>query len=279
MGGNNSRLINQSGSGDALPAKFRPLLRQRIEEFRNRRNARREESAMSKKELLKDDDRSSNARSSNANETLEETRLHKDEKTTTCVLVEKLSQVAPLLVYESRNGKEEEEEERKGHKDHVEKKIAAIKSALLEDENKHDDENEDEDENEDDIGRLIGPRSPSFRIYCIEAEERKEKELCDTDTHVVSEYPDEKENQDNDVHRKSLSTNSDESVTSESENSDYSNEVVKTETTPKKKGHHKRKKLEAIKKNLLNVKNIQKNRMNRMMTCTGGNNDRNSLIM
>jgi hypothetical protein len=238
MGGNNSRLINPSG-GDTLPAKFRPLFRQRIEEFRNRRNVRREEGAMSKKELLKDDDGNSNERSSNANEIFEENQPHKDEKTTACVVpVEKLSQVAPLPVYEYGNEKEDEEDgERKGHKDHdqekkdrdIEKKIAAVKSALLHEENKHDDEEkeeEDEDEDEDDIGRLIGPGSPSFRIYCIEAEERKEQELCDTDTHEVSEYLDEKENQDIDVHRKSDSTDSDESVTSESENADNSNEVI-----------------------------------------------------
>ncbi|GAU38104.1 hypothetical protein TSUD_317910 [Trifolium subterraneum] len=269
MGGNNSRCVSQSG-GDTLPAKFRPLLRQRIEEFRNRRNARREESAVSKKELLKDDDVYSNARSSNANDILEETQPHKDEKTT--VPVEKLSQVAPLPVYE--NGNKKEKEEHKVHKDHdqekndkdIEKKIAAIKSALLLEENKHDNEekqeDEDKDEDEDDIGRLLGPRSPSFRIYCIEAEERKEQELCDNDINAVSEYPDEKENQDIDVNRKSVSTNSDDSVTSESENADYSNEA------PKKKRNHKRKKLEAMKNNLLNIKNIQMNRMNRMMGCT-----------
>jgi hypothetical protein len=241
MGGNNSRLINPSG-GDTLPAKFRPLFRQRIEEFRNRRNVRKEDGAMSKKELLKDDDGNSNERSSNANEIFEETQPRKDEKTTACVVpVEKLSQVAPLPVYEYGNEKEdeEEEEERKGHKNHdqekkdkdIEKKIAVVKSALLLEDNKHDDEEEeddkeDEDEDEDDIGRLISPGSPSFRIYCIEAEERKERESFDTDTHEVSEYLDEKENQDIDVHHKSDSTDSDESVTSESENADNSNEVI-----------------------------------------------------
>ena len=47
-----------------------------------------------------------------------------------------------------------------------------------------DDEDEDEDEDEeDDIQRLIGPSSPSFKIYCTEADKIKEEELHDSKAH------------------------------------------------------------------------------------------------
>jgi len=53
-------------------------------------------------------------------------------------------------------------------------------------------------------------------------------------------------------------------------------QAVEIETAPKKKGHHKRRKLVAMKKNLLNIKNLQKNSMNKMMACAG--NGRRKLL-
>jgi hypothetical protein len=243
MGGNNSRSVNPNGE-DVLPARLRPLLRQRIEEFRKRRNARRDD-AVSKKELLKDDAGNNDDRSSNVNEVLEETRQHEEEKTTVhAVTVEKLSQVAPLPVSECGI----EEEEHKGSKDHnlekckeIERNVAEVKIAASLQENKyeesnekHDDEDkkeeeeeeeEDEEEDENEIGRLIGPGSPSFRIYYIEATERKEQEL--RDTRVSDKQQGEKEDEPIAVHYKSHSCESDESATSASENTDNSNEVIK----------------------------------------------------
>jgi hypothetical protein len=243
MGGNNSRSVNPNGE-DVLPARLRPLLRQRIEEFRKRRNARRDD-AVSKKELLKDDAGNNDDRSSNVNEVLEETRQHGEEKTTVhAVTVEKLSQVAPLPVSECGI----EEEEHKGSKDHnlekckeIERNVAEVKIAASLQENKyeesnekHDDEDkkeeeeeeeEDEEEDENEIGRLIGPGSPSFRIYYIEATERKEQEL--RDTRVSDKQQGEKEDEPIAVHYKSHSCESDESATSASENTDNSNEVIK----------------------------------------------------
>ena len=242
MGGNSSRSANPSG-GDVLPARIRPLLRQRIEEFRKRRNAQRGDGAVSKKELLKDDAGNNDDRSSNVNEVLEETKQHEDEKTTVHVMaVEKLSQVAPLPFSECGI----EEEEHKGCKDHdlekckeIERNVAEVKIAASLQENKyeesnekHDDEDkeeeeeeEDEEEDENEIGRLIGPGSPSFRIYYIEATERKEQEL--RDTRVSDEQQGEKEDEPIAVHYKSHNCESDESATSASENTDNSDEVIK----------------------------------------------------
>ncbi|CAK8568085.1 unnamed protein product [Lathyrus sativus] len=294
MGGNNSKLINSNG-GDVLPAKIRPLLGQKIEEFKKRRsNVQEEDTELSKKQLLKDNDGTSHEQSSDQNEVSKETQLKKEQPTVVrAVAVEKLSQVVPLPVSGCGEKKEKEDEEQKEQKDHdgkidkdVETKNAKVKSELSVQENiheKHDmedeereeeEEDEDEDEDKDDIGRRIGPGSPSFKIYCVESDEKKEQEL--NDTNAGNEQILEKVDENTVVHNKSQSTDSDESEeASESENVSNPNEVVK-ETTSKKKGHHKRKKLEAMKKNLLNVKNLQKNRMNRMMGCAG--NDRRSLI-
>ncbi|CAI8599049.1 unnamed protein product [Vicia faba] len=287
MGGNNSRLINPNG-GDALPAKIRPLLGQRFEEFRKRRsNVQGEDAELSKKQLLKDNDGSSEGKCSDQNEVSEETQLQKEQPAIiSAVAVEKVSQVVPLQVSECGN-EEKEKEEEKGHKDHdriidkdVEKKRdeVSIQENLYEKvKTKHEEkeeESDEEEEDEDDIGRRIGPGSPSFKIYCTESDEKKEQEL--PDTRAGGEKVLVKEDQNIAVHNKSHSTDdSDESEVSESENTSNSNEVIK-EPNPKKKGHHKRKKLEAMKKNLINVKNLQKNRMNRMMGCAG--NDRRSLL-
>ncbi|XP_058783211.1 uncharacterized protein LOC131657877 [Vicia villosa] len=286
MGGNNSRLINPNG-GDVLPAKIRPLLGQRFEEFRKRRNnVQAEDNELSKKQLLKDNDGGSDGKCSDQNEVSEETQPQKEQQTIIhAVAIDKLSQVVPLPVSECENKEEKKEKKEEGPKGPIDKDVEKTTTEVNiglsmqekhdkdEGESKEEEEEEEEDEDEDD-GRRIGPGSPSFKIYCVASNKKKEQESHDT--HASAEQIPEKEDQNIAVYNKSHSTDdSDESEISESENASNSNDVVK-ETTPKKKGHNKRKKLEAMKKNLLNVKNIQKNRMNRMMGCAG--NDRRSLL-
>ncbi|XP_061360896.1 uncharacterized protein LOC133304850 [Gastrolobium bilobum] len=211
MGSNNSRLNGTSGGGaEVFPARIRPLLRRRIEELRNRKNV----DTLSKQQLLKDES------SSHENETED-----KVETVVQVVAVEKLSKVVPLPVSEEQSNEL--------------------------DDNDHDDENDDDDDDADDneTGRLIGDGSPSFRIYCIEANKRKEEQIYT-------------------MHHRSHSADSIESASSASRKSLHSNEVVKIESIPKRRTNSI-KKLGAMKKNLLNVKNLHKNRMNPMCSCTG----------
>lgn len=181
MGCNHSKSTNPNG-GDVLPPRIRPLLRQRIEEFRRRRNARGgEDGALSKKQLLKDVDNDYDRNSYNPSTDLAN-EISKENQTA----IEKLSQVVPLPVSEC------------GIERH--------------------DQDEDEDEDEEDKSRLIGPRSPSFKIYCIENEEKIEEVLCDT------HEDDEETNQNNALQNKSLSIDSDASAASG--NTANSNEVI-----------------------------------------------------
>lgn len=179
MGGNNSKL-NQNGGGEVLPARIRPLLRQRIEEFRRRRNNNgvvtvtpqgggELEGAISKEQLLKNDaDR--NSHSFAKNNGIEETQQQPPK-----AAVEKLSKVVPLPVSECEKEKEKDFEK----KAEIIKSVAAGPHPENKANAKHgdDDEKENEDEEDDnETGRLIGPGSPSFKIYCIEAEKRKKEE-------------------------------------------------------------------------------------------------------
>ncbi|KAJ1417869.1 putative histone-lysine N-methyltransferase SETD1A [Sesbania bispinosa] len=223
MGGNNSK-TNASG-GEVLPAKIHPILRQRIEEFRKRRNG-----TLSKKELLKDDGvvavEDGNYQSFDENE-FEETT--KNQTMAHGATIENLSKVVPLPISEC-----ETKESCNEHKDHDQEKRKMLKRRM----------------------GLIGPGSPSFKIYCTESEEIKEEELSEEQTIVL--------------HQKSPSADSDESTTSALENP---NEAVEIKTISKRKGN-KKKKFGAMKKNLLHVKNLH---MNRMMACTGNDRKRHLL--
>lgn len=236
MGGNNSRLINPN-SGDVLPAKIRPLLGQRFEEFRKRRNnVQGEDNELSKKQLLKDNDGSSDGKCSDQIDVSEETQPQKEQQAIIhAVAIDKLSQVVPLPGSEYENKKEKKEKEEEGpkgpiHKD-VEKTTTEINSGLSlqekrdKEEGESKEEEEDEEEDEDD-GRRIGPGSPSFKIYCVASDKKKEQESHDT--HASTKQIPEKENQNIAVQNKSHSTDdSDESEISESENASNSNEVSK----------------------------------------------------
>lgn len=320
MGCNNSSL---NGDGEVLPVRLRPLLRQRMEEFRKRRSngvslGVGEEGGLSKKQLLKDDAaEDENSQSSDENE-IEK----KQNVLVRVVVVEKLSKVVPLPDFECMN----DELQCRDHKDQEQEKVkdvakeVDIKKSVPEPEDKFeevsekheevnyakddeeyaqhkeayakceeesakqkeanakheletakhhsdDEENDEEEEDDDDyeIGRCIGPGSPSFRIYYVEAEKRKQEEkICEKPTIAV--------------HHKSPSaeSNDSESVASgSSRNTGNSNEVVKIESAPKRKGN-RIKKFGGMKKNLFHVKHLHMNGMNKMMACTG--NDRKSIL-
>lgn len=296
-------------NGEVVPARIRPLLRRRIEELRKHKNGASlgGEGTLSKKQLLKgdaaeeeedDDDQSSNKDENkhkiSSKETQHTAKEQSQQTLVRVVTVEKLSKVVPLPASEYGT-----EEQHNKHEDHSQEKVKDVENKdkvdLVTDNeecayciwpppknNKHeevndkrdddhdekdddDDDDDDDDENEegeeeDENGRFLGPGSPSFKIY-IEDEKIKEEQ---------------RENQTIVVHQKSLSADSFESATSASGNSRNSNEVVEIESTTKGKGH-KLKKLGAVKKNLLKVKNMQvKHRMNPMFSCAG--NDRKSLL-
>ncbi|TKY73689.1 nucleolin protein [Spatholobus suberectus] len=196
--------------------------------------------------------------------------------------VEKLSKVVPLPVSEP----ETEEQRNELHNDHdqekgkdvekkgevVEVKTEKVKSAgsqleiKLEEANaKHgssDDEDEDDEEEEEDedddiqSGRLIGPGSPSFKIYCIEVDNKKEEELCENENQTIA------------MLQKSPSANSVESSASPSGNSNKILQTIEFKSVPKRKGKKK-------KKFGLHVKHLRMNRMNPLLACTG--NDRRRL--
>ena len=166
--------MNPNGA-EAFPARVRPLLIRRLEEFKKRRNINgdtlrggggEEEDAISKKQLLKGD--GGGAEEEEDKNTQSAHSHHEDDEPV--VRVEKLSKVVPLPVSECGVG----EKKHKEHKDHDQEKVKDVKPQTenkLEDANaKHDDDDYDE------IRWLIGPGSPSFRIYCIEAEKKKEEQ-------------------------------------------------------------------------------------------------------
>ncbi|KAK7282097.1 hypothetical protein RIF29_10636 [Crotalaria pallida] len=267
MGCNNSKL---NANGEEVPSRIRPLLRRRIEELRKHRNEStiRREDALSKKKLLKDDanieeyDHSSQEDEINHHKVLPKEN-NNNSNNNNAVRAQKLSKVVPLPV--SGYGIMEEQhnkhaQERVVMKNNVESKprdefpcswpqhddVTKHHDDLDSDDNndKDDDDDDEEDDDEDDDdenGRLLGPGSPSFRIYIEPVVIIKEKE---------------RENQTNVIHRKSPSDDSCESAPSE--HSGNSNEAVEIiDPTPKRKGHNKMKKLGAVKKNLLSVKNLQ----------------------
>ncbi|KAH1112229.1 hypothetical protein GLYMA_04G199100v4 [Glycine max] len=282
MGGNNSRL-NGNG-GEVLPAR----IRNRWEELRKRKSG--EDGTLLKKELLNSD----GVDEGNSQSSEENGSEHKRDSLNDAQQakgVEKLSKVVPLPVSEPGNEEQRNElhneekgkdAEKKGEV--VELKTGKVQStAGLQPEIKHeesnvkndssddDDEDEDEDEDEeDDIQRLIGPSSPSFKIYCTEADKIKEEELHDSK--ALGD-----ENQTVALLQKSSSTNSiDESSTSASGNTGNSNEIVEIKSASSKRKGNKKKKFGAMKKNLLQVKHLNMNRMNPILACTG--NDRRRLL-
>ena len=181
--------MNPNGA-EAFPARVRPLLIRRLEEFKKRRNINgdtlrggggEEEDAISKKQLLKGDGGGAEEEDKN---TQSAHSHHEDDEPV--VRVEKLSKVVPLPVSECGVG----EKKHKEHKDHDQEKVKDVKPQT---ENKHEDVNAKHDDDDgggddddyDEIRRLIGPGSPSFRIYCIEAEKKKEEQEREYNTKII----------------------------------------------------------------------------------------------
>jgi len=194
-----------------VPAKILPTFVAKIEEFKKHRNA---ENTLSQKKLLKDSDEDDgNSQSSPENESAhtvsssQEIQKPKEETVAQVTAAEKLSRVAPMpnsegkITEENHPDKDNTEQVNTDMDPNQEKlnlvvemveaevKTEEEKSEKLEEEareekdeemgakgdDEHDDDSYDEDKSEE-VGRLLCPGSPSFRIYCIEPEKVKESE-------------------------------------------------------------------------------------------------------
>ncbi|KAK7291530.1 hypothetical protein RIF29_06752 [Crotalaria pallida] len=201
------------------------------------------------------------------------------------ISIEKISRLVPMPNCECKCKSEEQEEEEEEEKEtktehHDNQKVFHIdKVAEVHEEEKtkeneqeeihakiDDQSDEDEDEDDDDDNHYeneqngrVGPGSPSFRIYCIEADNRKD-----------SKEDEESKNETIVVHKKSASADSIQSSTSRrSGNSNEVIQVVEIESTRKRKG---KKKFGAV-RTLLKVKSCY----HPMSSCTG--EDRRRLLV
>ncbi|OIW19923.1 hypothetical protein TanjilG_30837 [Lupinus angustifolius] len=274
MGCNNSRL---NASGEEVPPKIRPLLLRRIEELRKHNNGGggEEEGAISKMHLLNDDtiiEAQSFSEDENNNMVLPKgIQLTREQN---MVHVDKLSKVVPLPV--SEYGSEDQHNKRK---DPRHEKVKHVENDVEVDFHDGDNDDSDEDDEEEEVennkGRLLGRGSPSFKIYIEPKKMIKEKErLANAGENWITSIENKKnafENQAIVMHQKSPSSDSYQSAASQ--NSGSSNEAIEIESTTKRRRH--KMKLGAVKKNLLNVKQV-KHRMNPMFSC--GGNDRKNLL-
>ncbi|KAK8472710.1 hypothetical protein PHAVU_002G283500 [Phaseolus vulgaris] len=243
MGLRNSK--PNAAEGDALPAKTLPRIVAKFDELKKHKNA---ESTLSKKKLLKcADEEDGKSQSSPENESgqkvssSQEIQKPKEEMVAQVTAAEKLSRVAPMpnsegkVMEENHPNKDNTEQNRdvdpnqdKWNHDvkmvEAEMKTEEDKSAKLEGEPRKEKDqemgakgDENDDDSDDEVGRLIRPGSPSFRIYCIDPEKKKDGECCK-------------------MHQKTLSLNSVETFTSTN-----SNQVFRESASiPKRKGSKKR---------------------------------------
>ncbi|CAL0306735.1 unnamed protein product [Lupinus luteus] len=198
MGGVNSQL--NAGEGVVEPVKINPLFR-RFEEFRKRRNGStlKLEGTLSQDSTKKED---CNSQTTHENETetqdidnMKETEQVKEEIMIVRVIsIEKFSRVVPLSNTECKcKCKTDKEKEINTDQDNQETvfHVDAVPVAEVHEEKEITEKNkqevdakgdneknvdEDDDDERDDSERLLYPRSPSFRIYCIETESKKEEE-------------------------------------------------------------------------------------------------------
>ncbi|KAK7358685.1 hypothetical protein VNO77_00623 [Canavalia gladiata] len=284
MGIGNSKL--NSGDGNAVPPKIRPVLTGRLEDFKKRRNG---EGALSKKQLLNETDEEDGISHSSQETETEDKVSSKEIKSPkkeemvvrSTPTTEKLSRVVPMPNVECEIG---ENNTNKGNVEQANKDVDPNKDKVVhivkmdeadvkteqgkaaepveepKKENyqapaKGDDNTDDNDSDDDDErGKFNGflcPGSPSFRIYCIEADKRKEEE-CDNPTIMV--------------HQKSLSAESVRGTASRDLNEVIQD--VEIESTTKRKGN--KKKFGAV-KTLLKVKSCY----HPIRTCTG---DRGTIV-
>ncbi|KAF1888004.1 hypothetical protein Lal_00024015 [Lupinus albus] len=232
MGGGSSKI--NAREGVVVPVKIRPLLLTRFEEFRKRRNGGtlKIEGTLSRKKLLKDghDEEDDNSHTyENEKETQDKEQV-KDETMVVREEEEKKEEKDTITEHDNQDKvfhvddvvEEHEEENTRENEQEVDAKC---------DNENSDDEDDDDDENEE-CGRVAYPRSPSFRIYCIETENKKHVEEGSTNETIASK------NESIVVHKKSASADSIHSAASKtSRNSNEVTQIVEIESTRKRKGN------------------------------------------
>ncbi|XP_019463319.1 PREDICTED: nucleoplasmin-like protein ANO39 isoform X2 [Lupinus angustifolius] len=269
MGGGSSKI--NAGEGVVVPVKIRPLLLSRFEEFRKRRNrgTLKIEGTLSRKKLLKDGHEEEDGNSQYPHENEKERQDKNKEKeqakdeimVVRVISIEKMSRVVPLpnseCECETEEAEKEEdrdtniEQDNQGKVFHVDDVVEEHEEENTRENEeevhpKSDDEDDDDDKNEE-RGKLVYPKSPSFRIYCIETESKKDEQERSKNETIA-------------VHKKSASANSIQNAASRN-----SNEIVEIESTQKRKGN-KMKKFGAV-WTLLKVKSCY----HPMSSCTGNN--------
>ncbi|KAK7353787.1 hypothetical protein VNO80_19239 [Phaseolus coccineus] len=243
MGSNNSRLNGKGG--EVLPAR----VRSRIEELRRKIEKKElnfDGSVDGGKSQYYEENYGGDSNKGSLND------IRKDKH------VEKVSKVVPLPVCEP--GKQHNELYNEEKWRDVGKKDENVKSAWLQQGNATygSDDEEDEDEDDDDIesGRNIGPSSPSFKIYCIESKNKEEefpesKDLADDENQL------QKSPNDNSMKNFVLAS------AGNTGNSKEMLQIVKIKSASSRKGKMK----EAMKKNLLFVKHMNRKKPP-MLVCT-----------
>lgn len=284
MGGGNSR--SNAGEAVVVPPKIRPILIRRFEELKKRKGAAKlqVEGTLSKKQLLKEDTEEDDSTSQSSHETCRETKKEnkvstgetqqaKEETEARVMTPEKLSRVVPLPNSECEA--EEEKDPNKGgnieqdnkHSDHddqekiiqvepkaktkvktEEKETTEPKQEIEQHADAKGDDDDDSDNDDSEEFSTFLPGSPSFRIYCIEAEKRQEEEC---EKQILA------------MHQKAPSIDTVETAASEAEDSGRVLPAAEVESTTKRKGN-RTKKFGAV-KNLFNVKSCY----HPMCSCTG----------
>jgi len=237
MGSGNSRL--NSAEGETIPSKTRSTLIGRFEEFRKCRNAGATLSKKELLKEAEQGDGVSNISQSSIRE-INETEARKnsvstkEEPTVPLATTEKISRVVPMENSECKTTEEKKEKvninkdidlsgekvvdsnekveaEIKTEEGNIEGIVEEVKEGMVEvkeekneqkvsEKNGENDDNDSDDDDDDEVGRFLYPGSPSFRIYCTEADTRKEEEEeCKSSTIIV-------------MHQKSRSADSVQSV-------------------------------------------------------------------
>ncbi|KAK7399265.1 hypothetical protein VNO78_10445 [Psophocarpus tetragonolobus] len=232
MGIGNSKL-NADEGGKVVPTKLGPMLVARIDDFKNRMNGGEGEPTLSKKMLLKDVDL--NSQSSPPSQ----------ELLSPFITTEKLSRVVPMPNSHCPNV----EDNRPNN--------PAIQTPKAEDKKTAEPVNEEadadadaDDSDSEEVGSFLCPGSPSFRIYCVEADNNNEEQYNPS---TIA------------VHQKSRSADS---VAIASSTTNSNKVLLESESTSKRK---RNKKFGAI-RTLLKVKSLYLP----MCTCTG--DDKNLIV-
>ncbi|CAK8579112.1 unnamed protein product [Lathyrus sativus] len=288
MGNGNSRINSSQDQGESISNKVRATIIGRFEDFRKNRNV---ESTLSKKQLLKngeEEDGSSSVSRSTSHETNEaqECKVSVSTKETTVVpltTIENISRIVPVEnieceTIEKVNIKNEidvnKHKEIKTKVEIIERIVEEVKKEQEQEvsaKSEENDENDCDDDDETDLGRFLCPGSPSFRIYCIEADDRKTQEKEDIEEDEEDDEEEEfKSRPATAVLQKSRSDNC--LGKSSLKNTRISNEVsqiVENVPSRKRKGHMMRR-FGAV-RTLLKVKSCY----HPICTCTGNDNKSN----